>query len=151
MEKLCKAYYNFTIHNSTSCFITVEYRPFLRNGGIWWQNAKKNNAVAFPCGRRQQPQTALTPSPRFAKGCNSAAPRRLQPRHNVRSGQTTAAPRVNNNNSAIMRCFEVGLVSRPTASVAVASVVTEWLKCRARLTQTCSLCNQLCHYLHSPV
>ena len=102
MEKLCKAYYNFTIHNSTSRFMIVEYRPFLCNGG---QNAKKNSAVAFPYGRRQQPQTALTPSPRIAKGCNSAAPRRLQPRRNMHSGQTTAAPRVNNNNIAITRCF----------------------------------------------
>jgi len=57
--------------------------------GIWWQNAKKNNAVAFPYGRRQQPQTALTPSQRIVKGCNSAAPRRLQIWRNVRSGETT--------------------------------------------------------------
>ena len=152
MEKLCKAYYNFTIHNSTSHFIIVEYRPFYVMAGIWRQNAKKNNAVAFPYGCRQQPQTALTPlSPRIAKGCNFAAPRHLQPRRNVRSGETTAAPRVNNNNIAKTRCFEVGLVSRPAASVAVARVVTERLKCRERLTQTCSLRNQLCQYLHSPV
>ena len=111
-----------------SHFIIVEYRPFYVMAGIWRQNAKKNNAVAFPYGRRQQPQTALTPSPRIAKGCNSAAPRSLQPRRNVRSGATTAAPRVKNNNIAKMHCFEVGLVSRPTASVAVARVVTGRLK-----------------------
>jgi len=102
-------------------------------------------------GRRQQPQTVLTQSPRIVKGCNSAAPRRLQPWRNVRSGETTAASPVNNNNIAKTRCFEVDLVSRPTASVVVARVVTERLKCRARLTQTCSLRNQLCHYLHSLV
>ena len=79
-----------TLQVTRSQFFTV----YVTVGG---KNAKKNNAVAFPYGRRQQPQTALTPSPRIAKGCNSAAPRRLQPRHNVRSGETTAATRVNNN------------------------------------------------------
>jgi len=149
-EKLCKAYYNFTIHNSTSHFIFVEYRPFYVMAGIWRQNAKKNTPLHFPYGCRQQPQAVLTPSPRIAKGCNSDAPCCLQPRRNVRSRETTAAPRVNSNITQT-RCFEVGLVSRPTASVAVAHLVTERLKCRARLTQTCSLCNQLCHYLHSLV
>ena len=119
--------------NSAKHITTLQSQFFTVYVTVGGKNAKKNNAVAFPYGRRQQPQTALTPSPRIAKGCNSAALRRLQPWRNVRSGQTTAAPRVNNNNIAITRCFEVGLVSWPTASVAVARVVTERLKCRARL------------------